>query len=127
MAEYKKKTDNPKMGRPKVEIEQEQFEKLCALQCTEVEIASWFKCSIDTIENFCKKTYKSTFSDIYKSLSAFGRISLRRNQFKMAEHNCSMAIWLGKQYLDQKEKVEAQVDGNGMLKDILGYMEKKGE
>jgi hypothetical protein len=34
-----------------------------------------------------------------------GLASLRRKQFTMAESNASMAIWLGKQYLGQKDQV----------------------
>lgn len=98
-------------GRPRIEIDKEQFEKLCYLQCTLAEIAAWFKCSEDTIENWSKRTYKSNFSDIYKTYSAGGKVSLRRWQFKMAEHNTSMAIWLGKQYLGQKDYIETAAPG----------------
>ena len=38
--------------------------------------------------------------------SATGKISLRRIQFKMAEHNPSMAMFLGKVYLGQREVQE---------------------
>ena len=44
------------MARPKKEIDQEQFEKLCGLQCTKEEVADWFDCSEDTIERWCKAT-----------------------------------------------------------------------
>ena len=37
------------MARPQIKIDWDQFNKLCALQCTQVEIAEWFNCSIDTI------------------------------------------------------------------------------
>lgn len=94
------------MGRPKIEIDEAQFEKLCAIQCTKAEIASWFDCSEDTIENWCKKVYKQTFSATFKMFSGKGKVSLRRNQFKLAETNVTMAIWLGKQYLDQTDKTE---------------------
>ena len=103
---YVKKTNNPKMGRPKVDIDQNQFEKLCAIQCTKDEIASWFNCSPDTIEKFCARTYKDTFTAIYKNHSGKGKVSLRRNQFKLAETNVTMAIFLGKQYLGQSDKIE---------------------
>lgn len=95
-----------KMGRPRIEINQEQFEKLCSYQCTEEELAGFFKCSVDTIENYCKRTYHETFSEAYKKFSAVGKLSLRRAQFRLAEKNAAMAIWLGKQYLDQKDSVE---------------------
>lgn len=41
--------------------------------------------------------------------SADGKISLRRTQFRMAETNVSMAIWLGKQILGQKDQQEVAV------------------
>ena len=90
-------------GRPRIEIDREQFQKLCAIQCTLSEIAAWFKCSEDTIENWCKRELKMSFSDAHKIWSADGKISLRRTQFKMAEHNVSMAMFLGKVYLGQRE------------------------
>ena len=38
------------------------------------------------------------------------RIPLRRIQFKHAKNNPTMAIWLGKQYLGQKDQVEAVIE-----------------
>lgn len=126
--EYQRKTDNPKMGRPKIEIDQEQFEKLCGLQCTEEEIASWFKCSVDTLESWIKKTYnQKTFTDVYKIYSASGKISIRRNQFKMAEYNPSMAIFLGKQYLGQRDEVHTTINDEGSLGEILEYLKEQGK
>ena len=86
-----------KMGRPKTKIDKENFEKLCGLQCTEIEIADFFNCSIDTINNWCKETYGETFSDTFKKKSASGKRALRR-----------MAIFLGKQYLGQRDYVEEE-------------------
>ena len=100
-----------KMGRPQKEIDADQFEKLCYLQCTLGEIASFFECSEDTIERWAKRQYGITFADAYKRYSAGGKISLRRWQFKQAEHNVSMAIWLGKQLLGQREQVEVASPG----------------
>ena len=97
------------MARPRIEIDAEQFKKLCGIQCTLGEIASWFKCSEDTIERWCKREFKMGFAEAFKRYSADGKISLRRTQFRMAETNCSMAIWLGKQYLGQKDQQDVQV------------------
>lgn len=98
-----------KLGRPKKEIDIEQFEKLCGLQCTEEEVASFFNCSVDTIERFCKRNYKHTFAEVFKDKRGIGKISLRRHQWKLAEKYPSMAIFLGKQYLDQTDKVETTI------------------
>lgn len=95
-----------KLGRPKTNIDQKQFESLCAMMCTEEEIAGFFDCSIDTVNNWCKRTYGETFSDIFKKKSATGKISLRRAQLKLAEKSAVMAIFLGKNYLGQSDTVE---------------------
>lgn len=96
-------------GRPKVQIEEDQFKALCSIQCTLTEISGVLNCSEDTVERWCKRTLKMNFAEAFKKYSAPGRMSLRRTQFKMAETNATMAIWLGKQYLGQTDKVEANV------------------
>ena len=92
-------------GRPKKEIDKKIFENLCGLQCTLEEIAGVFDCSADTIERWCKREYKETFADTYKKHSAKGKMSLRRTQFKLAEKSAAMAIFLGKNYLGQKDNI----------------------
>lgn len=91
------------MARPRKEIDQKQFENLCGLQCTEEEVADFFDCSVDTVARWCKRTYKESFAEVYKKKSAKGKISLRRAQFKLAERNATMAIFLGKQHLGQSD------------------------
>lgn len=103
----------PKNGRPMIEIDKDQFEKLCGIQCTEEEISGWFKCSVDTLNRWCKKEYQETFAEAYKKYAANGKTSLRRYQFKLAQTNASMAIWLGKQYLGQCELKEGNETDNG--------------
>lgn len=93
-------------GRKKIEIDQKQFEGLCKIMCTKEEIAGWFGCSEDTVERWCKRTYGGNFAVIYKKYSANGRISLRRAQLKLAEKNAAMAIFLGKQYLGQRDSFD---------------------
>lgn len=101
-----------KGGRPRIEIDEDQFKALCNIQCTLVEISDWFKCSEDTIERWCKRTFDMSFADTYKKFSVGGKISLRRYQMKMAETNVTMAIWLGKQYLGQTDKQEIATVSN---------------
>lgn len=97
------------MGRPKIDINFEELEKLCGLQCTLIEIASFFGCSEDTIERRIKEEYDTTFADYYKNNSAYGRISLRRAQYKAAiDGNTSMLIWMGKQLLGQSDQIKSE-------------------
>ena len=90
-------------GRPKAKIDKKQFENLCGIQCTLLEIASWFDCDPDTIEAFCKREYGKKFSEVFALKRGKGKISLRRSQWRLAENNATMAIFLGKQYLGQKD------------------------
>lgn len=90
-------------GRPRKEISLINFKKLCGLQCTLAEIAAFFECSEDTIERFCKEELDLTFKKAFEQFSQVGKISLRRYQFVLAQKSAPMAIWLGKQYLGQKD------------------------
>lgn len=96
-------------GRPKKNIDQKQFESLCGLQCTLEEICGWFGITDKTLNSWCKKTYSKTFSEVFKEKRSTGKISLRRHQWRLAEKNANMAIWLGKQYLGQKDQVETTI------------------
>ena len=115
------------MGRPRKEIDIQQFEKLCGLQCTQEEIANFFDCSVDTIERWCKRTYKTTFAEAYKVKSVSGKISLRRYQFKLAEKSSAMAIFLGKNILGQKDdRYETQsTESNGLLESIADVIKRR--
>jgi hypothetical protein len=96
-----------KMGRPKKIIDKDQFETLCEIQCTQSEICSVLKVSEKTLIAWCKDTYDDTFSNTFKSLSEGGKSSLRRWQFKKAQDgSVPMLIWLGKQYLGQRDRTE---------------------
>jgi hypothetical protein len=90
-------------GRPRAQIDQEAFEKLCRLQCTKEEICGWFGITDKTLDAWCKRTYKKNFSAVFDEKREGGKISLRRAQFKLAEKSAAMAIWLGKQYLGQTD------------------------
>ena len=109
-----------KGGRPKKEIDKKQFESLCAIQCTKDEICFFFD-NIDekTLTRWCKDTYNMGFSDIYKIKSVNGKISLRRYQFDLAKRSTPMAIFLGKNYLGQKDSFPEEVDKTDINNTIL--------
>lgn len=92
-----------KAGRPITEIDKDQFVKLCELQATLREVAGFFHCSEDAVRNWCKREMGMTFEQAYEEHRVGGLLSLRRNQFQLAEKNTAMAIWLGKQHLGQKD------------------------
>ena len=115
------------MARPRIEIDRKQFEQLCSIQCTPEEIAGFFDCSEDTIERWCNREYKASFAVVFAQKRGIGKISLRRSQFRMAETNPSMAIWLGKQFLGQAEKQEVAVSINEdeTMKEMEQYFASK--
>lgn len=104
-----RRRSKPKIGRPPKEFSKATFEALCGLQCTEEEIASAFDTSVKTLSNWCKRTYGQNYQECYKRFRNNGKISLRRKQWRLADKNASMAVFLGKNYLDQKDTVDASV------------------
>jgi hypothetical protein len=76
------------------------------------EIASIMNVSVDTLKRRAAHLIKRGWD--------YGRLSLRRLQFQHAEKSWAMAIWLGKQYLDQFEPMpKAQEQDSSDLKKFL--------
>ena len=115
------------MARPRKHIDWEQFDKLCHIQCTLIEIACWFDCSIDTIENACKREKKMRFSEYYEQKAPKGRISLRRKMYEMAlSGDRVMLIWLSKQYMGMSEKQDIRQESTvAMDFDKFKFVEPK--
>lgn len=93
-----------KGGRPRKlnpdEATLKQLRGLGQLQCTVRECAAFLQVSPVTFEAFLKL---DGVRDAFEEGQANGRVSLRRTQFRLAEKNANMAIFLGKQYLDQRD------------------------
>lgn len=106
------KGDTPAQDR----INKKEFESLCGLMCTEVEIAEFFDVDEDTLNTWCKRTYGGTFSETFKKKCSPGKITLRRYQLQQAKNNSTMAIWLGKQWLGQTDKIDATASIEGQPK-----------
>ena len=107
-------------GRPKFVIDYVTVEKLAGIMCTQQEIASFLGCDVRTLqrdEEFCR---------IYKNGQEKGKMSLRRMQWKLADKNTSMAIFLGKNYLGQKDSVEMidNTETNKQLQNIADLINK---
>ena len=104
------------MARPLKEINWDDFEKLCAIQCTGEEIAAFFEVDYDTLNAICKRHFSKGFSECFAQKRQTGKISLRRRQYQSAiEGNPSMMIWLGKNWLGQQDQqvIEGTVNIKG--------------
>ena len=112
------------MARPLKEIDKKQFENLCGLQCTKEEICAFFELTDKTLENWCKRTYNKGFSEVFREKRGIGKISLRRAQFELAKKNATMAIWLGKQFLNQRDQVQVEIKNENNLLDAIKSTEE---
>jgi hypothetical protein len=90
------------MARPRIQVDLNLLEGLAQIGCTDVEIAVLVGCSVDTLNN--------RFSEILDKGRQSLRMRLRKAQLNAAENgNIAMLIWLGKQYLNQRDRMEVDV------------------
>ena len=108
-----------KVGRPKIELDYELIEKLAGIMCTQEEIASFIGCSVDTLQR------DETFCGIYKKGLDAGKMSLRRKQWRLADTNATMALWLGKQYLGQRDILEVENKQLVKVEELLNKIEEE--
>lgn len=89
------------MARPQVKIDEAELERLCALQCTDEEIAAWFDVSTKTIE---RRRKVPVYGEVMDRGKAKGRVSLRRNLWKLANAgNPAANIFLAKNLLGYRD------------------------
>ena len=92
------------VGRPKKQIDYELVGKLAMIQCTHTEIAAILGISARTLNR------DAEYCRVYEEKKEGGKMSLRRRQWALAENgDKTMLIWLGKQYLGQKDQQATEV------------------
>ena len=118
-------------GRPRIEIDQQDFESLLAIQCTLEEVTAFFehklgKCSQDTIERWCKRTYKENFAEVSSKKRNIGKISLRRSGWQLAQKNPAVHIFYCKNYLGMTDKIETD-NSEEIMKKLDDVLSQIGE
>jgi hypothetical protein len=100
-------------GRPPALVADDKtlsiIENLARIQCTQGEAAGVLSVSRDTLHNFFLANPQAR-GRWDRGLEG-GKASIRRNQFKLCETNATMAIWLGKQYLGQRDHNTVEMNG----------------
>lgn len=87
------------MGRPLKPINEATVRSLARIHCTYEEMGHVIGVHPDTLHD--------RFSETINEARSGGKMSLRRWQFKKAKDgNVAMLIWLGKQFLNQMDKLE---------------------
>lgn len=85
-----------------------EVRRLCQLNCTDAEIGAFFGVCQKTVQR--RKKEDPEFAEMIEQGRNFGKISLRRKQIEVAEEgNATMLVWLGKQYLGQKDKQDVEI------------------
>lgn len=102
----------------------EQIKGLARLQCTPREICSFLDLTPKYLDDLSKADHGKGFKDLIEEWSEAGKCSLRRKQWKLAETSATMAIWLGKQMLGQRDVVKDTNEFDGKLKELLELIKK---
>lgn len=89
----------------------EQIRALGRIQATVEETAAVLRVSLRTLQNFFTEHPDAKEAHEYGKLE--GCASLRRKQFALAEKNAGMAIFLGKNYLGQRDIQQIETGGPG--------------
>jgi len=135
-----KKTSENKRGK-RISIDIQLLEDLCAMQCTDDELAAVFKCTSTTINN---RKRNPDFKEAYQRGKLRGKVSLRRLMWRKAQGqeaeflidsetgkivrddksrpilkmpgitpDTTMQIWLSKNLLGYADRVEHTGQGGG--------------
>jgi len=113
------------MGRPKADIDWNKVDKYLQAQCDGVGIAGILGIHPNTFYLACEEKFKISFSEYSAQKRGEGRELLRAKQFQSAmEGDKTMLVWLGKQYLNQREKVDSDVSLTEKVKPIIVFGEE---
>jgi hypothetical protein len=103
-------------GRPRIELTEEMSRQAAAMarmHCTAEEIADVLGMSTDTLTQRLQERGYAGFPEFYKQFAAQGKASLRRLQWRAAEGgNVAAQIWLGKQWLGQRDFARTEITGS---------------
>lgn len=92
----------------KGQIDQEEFEYLCRLMCRTQELRGHFHVTREELEDFCRQTYGKGAEEVVEEYSMDGLIAIRKGQLELAAKNATMASFLGKVYLAQRDKPQME-------------------
>jgi len=107
-------------GRPRLELDTDLLAELAGIQCTLDEMASILGCSVDTLQRH------EEFAAIIAAGRVQGRMSVRRTQYALAmSGDKTMLIWLGKQWLGQRD--QASVETRELPPLIVGLYDPEGD
>ncbi|HUU87124.1 MAG TPA: hypothetical protein VMX17_05150 [Candidatus Glassbacteria bacterium] len=114
------KTDGFGKLKPKP-VDLEQVMHWIDIGATAEEIAGSYRISSATLYNKLLEYTGFNFSELKTKASGKAKIKLRESQFKLAETNSTMSIWLGKNLLGQTDNSVKTVED---LHTLVDYIQK---
>lgn len=86
-----------------------EIRSIAALQCSTREAAAFFGIRHSLFKHILDTD--PVAKDAWEDGQGKGKMLIRQRQMKLSENSASMAIWLGKQYLGQKDVVVQEISG----------------
>jgi len=119
-----------KMGRPRIEWDQGKIELFNALMgipfSTEENVADCLKVSVSSLQRFIKDTYDITFDKLKAQKREGMHLKLAGKQYEVAmKGSVPMLIWLGKQWLGQRDKFVDDDLAKEVAKIIIDHKDSK--
>lgn len=114
-----------KAGRPKATIDWQKVDVYLKAGCSGAGIAGLLGIHPNTLYETCKRDKKCDLSAYSQQKREVGLDMIRFKQFdKAMKGDTSMLIWLGKQYLGQKDKIENDNNTTVVIEQITGMIVK---
>ena len=103
-------------GRPKAFIDWQEASEFFEAHATAEEVAAYFGIDNDTLNDRCRSDNHTSITNFSARCRRNGRLRVRLAQYRQAlgGHFLSL-IWLGKQWLDQRENPLSTKEPDGKL------------
>ena len=113
------------MGRPRTEIDRQIVDEYLLAQCQGTEIADLLGIAADTLYRRCEEEFSMTFTAYSQQKKSAGKAVLRKKQWEMALNgDRTMAVWLGKQVLGQRDKIDNDISVSEKVQPVIVFGEE---
>ena len=110
----------------KIQIDWKKIDTMLGDLCSSIEVASALKISTEELNKAVMKKYRIDMDTYAKQKQADTLHKMRTSQKQLAETNATMSIWLGKQYLGQRDRKEEEPvipEKNLLLNELEDFFE----
>lgn len=109
----------------KKEVDWEAVKKLSQIQCTQAEICAFLEITNETLRVASHEIFGCPPGEKLSEWREGGNCSLRRKQWNLADTSAAVAIFLGKQYLNQDD--DYNLNHNGSMVNVIHYGDSEPE